>query len=235
MVVFDDFRPFSDHILPLFNRYLTIFLRKNTAIHISLFCSNPDQMEKVLEFETEDTTMFIVMDSSLLTSILSKIQSPNYFAANSWLTVIENKENEANEKYLQNLMAPYKNIQLNSRLYFLAVNASSTENFQNELLEVYRIPTNVTGEISVNLIARFKNGDWVNKDTRFIWDRRKNLKGHTLISYVVQSKPFVFFENNVRTKNIGTIIKTNSRNLNVSDLARNVYRFARRFIIRFEF
>ena len=192
-------------------------------------------MEKVLEFETEDTTMFIVMDSSLLTSILSKIQSPNYFAANSWLTVIENKENEANEKYLQNLMAPYKNIQLNSRLYFLAVNASSTENFQNELLEVYRIPTNVTGEISVNLIARFKNGDWVNKDTRFIWDRRKNLKGHTLISYVVQSKPFVFFENNVRTKNIGTIIKTNSRNLNVSDLARNVYRFARRFIIRFEF
>ena len=74
------------------------------------------------------------------------------------------------------------------------VEGTSSENYQANLFEAYRI-----GELIINRIASYQNGNYysANNDYSFIWDRRKDLHGLELQIVVVESKPFTYLLNNV--------------------------------------
>jgi hypothetical protein len=100
----------------------------------------------------------------------------------------------SSESLLRNILSPYKALRLDSRLYFLIVVGTSSENYQANLFEAYRI-----GELIVNRIASYQNGNYysANNVNSFIWDRRKDLHGKELQIVVVESKPFTYLVNNV--------------------------------------
>ena len=90
-------------------------------------------------------------------------------------------------------MSPYKALRLDSRLYFLIVEGTSSKNYQANLFEAYRI-----GELIVTKLASYENGNYyaTNVD-HFIWDRRKDLHGLELQIICVESLPFISHVNDV--------------------------------------
>ena len=152
-------------------------------------------MRKILEWDwsSEDSTLYIILDTKILYTLL-QLDNSTYYSVNSWFIVLHNNETESSDSLLTNILSPYQTLRLDSRLYFLIVEGTSTENYQANLFEAYRI-----GELIVNKIASYQNGNYysANNVDSFIWDRRKDLRGLELQIAVVESKPFTYLLNNV--------------------------------------
>ena len=159
--------------------------------------SDGAEMTKILELDwySDDSTLFIILDTKVMYTLL-QLDNSTYYSFNSWFIVLNNNETDiiSSETLLRNILSPYKALRLDSRLYFLIVEGTSSENYQANLFEAYRI-----GELIVNRIASYQNGNYysANNVNSFIWDRRKDLHGLELQIAVVESKPFTYLLNNV--------------------------------------
>ena len=159
--------------------------------------SDGAEMTKILELDwySDDSTLFIILDTKVMYSLL-QLDNSTYYSFNSWFIVLNNNETDiiSSETLLRNILSPYKALRLDSRLYFLIVEGTSSENYQANLFYVYRI-----GELIVNRIASYQNGNYYSAKNvnSFIWDRRKDLHGLELQIAVVESKPFTYLLNNV--------------------------------------
>ena len=159
--------------------------------------SDGAEMTKILELDwySDDSTLFIILDTKVMYTLL-QLDNSTYYSFNSWFIVLNNNETEniSSESLLRNILSPYQTLRLDSRLYFLIVEGTSSENYQANLFEAYRI-----GELIVNRIASYQNGNYysANNVNSFIWDRRKDLHGLELQIAVVESKPFTYLLNNV--------------------------------------
>ena len=154
-------------------------------------------MRKILERDwSDDSTLYIILDTKILYTLL-QLDNSTYYSVNSWFIVLHNNETESSDSLLTNILSPYQTLRLDSRVYFLIVEGTSTENYQANLFEAYRI-----GELIVNKIASYQNGNYysANNVDSFIWDRRKDLRGLELQIVVVESKPFTYLLNNVSSK-----------------------------------
>ena len=154
-------------------------------------------MTKILELDwySDDSTLFIILDAKIMYTLL-QLDNSTYYSFNSWFIVLHNNETDtiSSESLLRNILSPYQTLRLDSRLYFLIVEGTSSEKYQANLFEAYRI-----GELIVNRIASYQNGNYysANNVDSFIWDRRKDLHGLELQIVVVESKPFTYLLNNV--------------------------------------
>ena len=159
--------------------------------------SDGEEMRKILEWDwsSDDSTLYIILDTKMMHTLL-QLDNSTYYSFNSWFIVLHNNETDtiSSESLLRNILSPYQTLRLDSRLYFLIVEGTSSENYQANLFEAYRI-----GELIVNRIASYQNGNYysANNVDSFIWDRRKDLHGLELQIVVVESKPFTYLLNNV--------------------------------------
>ena len=155
-------------------------------------------MTKILELDwySDDSTLFIILDTKIMYTLL-QLDNSTYYSFNSWFIVLHCNETESSDSFLTNILSPYQSLRLDSRLYFLIVEGTSSENYQANLFEAYRI-----GELIVNRIASYQNGNFysANNVNSFIWDRRKDLHGMELQIAVVESKPFTYLLDNVKYK-----------------------------------
>ena len=152
-------------------------------------------MTKILELDwySDDSTLFIILDTKIMYTLL-QLDNSTYYSFNSWFIVLHCNETGSSDSFLTNILSPFQSLRLDSRLYFLIVVGTSSENYQANLFEAYRI-----GELIVNRIASYQNGNYysANNVNSFIWDRRKDLHGKELQIVVVESKPFTYLVNNV--------------------------------------
>ena len=132
--------------------------------------------------------------------MLQKEDTATLFSQNSWIIIVfkskqENK-NLAGPELLKSKLEKYKSISLDFRIYFLYVDFEHP--YENDLFEVYRIPTptNVVSitNLIVNKIAVFKSEKYYFLDTPYIWDRRKNLQGLELKIMSLPSNPFTRYQ-----------------------------------------
>ena len=132
-------------------------------------------------------------DGKIMYTLL-QLDNSTYYSFNSWFIVLHCNETGSSDSFLTNILSPFQSLRLDSRLYFLIVVGTSSENYQANLFEAYRI-----GELIVNRIASYQNGNFysANNVNSFIWDRRKDLHGMELQIAVVESKPFTYLVNNV--------------------------------------
>ena len=152
-------------------------------------------MTKILKLDwySDDSTLFIILDIKIMYTLL-QLDNSTYYSFNSWFIVLHCNETGSSDSFLTNILSPFQSLRLDSRLYFLIVVGTSSENYQANLFEAYRI-----GELIVNRIASYQNGNYysANNVNSFIWDRRKDLHGMELQIAVVESKPFTYLVNNV--------------------------------------
>ena len=155
-------------------------------------------MTKILELDwsSDDSTLFIILDTKIMYTLL-QLDNSTYYSFNSWFIVLHCNETGSSDSFLTNILSPFQSLRLDSRLYFLIVEGTSSENYQANLFEAYRI-----GELIVNRIASYQNGNFysANNVNSFIWDRRKDLRGLELQIAVVESKPFTYLLDNVKYK-----------------------------------
>ena len=98
-------------------------------------------------------------------------QKQTVFSDNSWIVFFPAI---INSSIVQNIKGEFKNFKpvfLNSRFYVMAI--ESNDNFK--IFELFRKGEN--GDLIVSEIWRFDTNGWNEIDSRFIWNRRKDLTG----------------------------------------------------------
>ena len=116
-----------------------------------LFFSDSEEIKKILELDwsSDDSTLYIVLDKEILLSLL-QIGNSTYYSFNSWLIVLfnNNSDNISPESFLRNILTPFQSLRLDSRLYFLIFEGNSDASYNASLFEAYRcvklLPQNFT-------------------------------------------------------------------------------------------
>ena len=132
---------------------------------------------------------------------------------------ILNESNEDPESYLRSLLEPYKNLYINSRLYFLVVNGTNSK-YNAELFEGYRVAPNQ--DLVINQIAYFTDGLYQFLKKQYIWDRRENMHGYKLKIMYIPNKPFVY---KTQSKMVGI-------NVDILDIMKSTINFTYEMIER---
>ena len=156
---------------------------------LSDFRENSD-LQSSISLESPYSTLFVTLDIYASQTILDSSNS-TILSYNSWLMTILNENSQDPESYLRSLLEPYKNLYINSRLYFLVVNGTITQ-YNAALFEGYRVAPNQ--DLVINQIAYFTNGSYQFLKKQYIWDRREDMQGYKLKTMLIPNKPFVYKE-----------------------------------------
>ena len=101
-------------------------------------------------YEQPSSTVYVTFDLDLITSLLQK-EHFSLFSHHSWIILMLYSNQLEDDSYktqlLNSKLQSIKSIRLDTRIYFLFVD---TEKKDSDLFEVYRIPTNVNGNLIIN-------------------------------------------------------------------------------------
>lgn len=141
-------------------------------------------------FEAHKSTMFVITEVN--SGMWNFLQGRNCFelSRNSWfITLFNNQSNsQTNAQYLETKIRSWTSLCFDSRIYILVVVGNSSKDTQtSQLFEAYRIGTT---DLVIRQLAALTNGSFIFSDFTFIWERRRDLKGHTFNIVALEGIPF---------------------------------------------